>query len=225
MLNRRCSPSWMREPLNPNGVGNRRGSECLLEWRRRHHGPPRDTWFIEIYRSASQRHRRRSTRNHSNISRLRRTKTERQSNLCEVPWASVLDLDGGSRTGHARDALADRASQALYCDTRDRPVPPVRLALLSCTAGQELIVIPREDDLMFGFSIAASTKLGRCVRGLIWKTGRDTHTHHVRDVPVSAGHDPDIPVVDALAAPTAAAIAPPLVASTKRAPTGFIQRT
>lgn len=197
---------WMREPKNPNGRSN---AEILKPYWNGDDlvGRPRDVWFIDLP--------------------LNLTKAE--ASLFESPFkyiATTPDEDGKT-VQELRAALGERAGPRWWEPHWPRPEMRSRIQSISryiVTAetaqhrifvwlsypvlpDKNLIVIPREDDLMFGILQSRFHMLWALRKGSdLEDRPRYTHTSTFATFPFPEGMSPDVAPADARALPAAAAI-------------------
>lgn len=197
---------WMKEPKNPNGRSN---SEILKPYWNGDDlvGRPRDVWFIDLP--------------------LNLTKAE--ASLYQSPFKHVAATpdEEGKTVQELRAALGERAGPRWWEPHWPRPEMRSRIEKLTrylVTAetaqhrifvwlsypvlpDKNLIVIPREDDLMFGLLQSRFHMLWALRKGSdLEDRPRYTHTSTFATFPFPEGMTPDIAPADARALPAAAAI-------------------
>lgn len=198
---------WMREPLNPNGIGN---VEVLKPYWNGDDvtSRPRDMWFIDLPLGL----------------------TKAQAALFEKPFKHVATTtdDDGKTVEQLRNALGERAGPRWWEPHWPRPEMRSRIERLSryivtpetaqhrlfvwlsypVLPDKNLIVIPREDDLMFGLLHSRFHEAWALRKGSdLEDRPRYTHTTTFATFPFPHGMTPDIPVADAKAVAAAGAIA------------------
>lgn len=198
--------AWMREPLNPNGRGN---AEVLKPYWNGDDltGRPRDMWFIDLPIGLSKG----------------------EAALYASPFRHLETTpdEEGRTVEELREALGERAGPRWWEPHWPRPEMRSRIQELSryiVTAetaqhrvfvwlaypvlpDKNLIVIPREDDLMFGllqsrFHAAWAIRKGSDLED----RPRYTHTTTFATFPFPSGMTPDVRVEDARALGPARAI-------------------
>lgn len=197
---------WMCEPKNPNGRSN---SEILKPYWNGDDlvGRPRDVWFIDLP--------------------LNLTKAE--AALYESPFKHIATTpdEEGKTVQELRTALGERAGPRWWEPHWPRPEMRSRIQSISryiVTAetaqhrifvwlsypvlpDKNLIVIPREDDLMFGLLQSRFHMLWALRKGSdLEDRPRYTHTSTFATFPFPEGMAPDVAPADARALPAAAAI-------------------
>ncbi len=199
--------AWMREPLNPNGIGN---VEVLKPYWNGDDvtGRPRDMWFIDLPLGL----------------------TKAQATFYEKPFRHIATTpdEDGKTVEELRSALGERAGPRWWEPHWPRPEMRSRIERLSryivtpetaqhrlfvwlaypVLPDKNLIVIPREDDLMFGLVHSRFHEAWALRKGSdLEDRPRYTHTTTFATFPFPEGMTPDIPVADAVVMPAAAAIA------------------
>ncbi|AJC83289.1 type II restriction enzyme methylase subunit protein (plasmid) [Rhizobium etli bv. phaseoli str. IE4803] len=198
--------AWMREPTNPNG---RRNTEVLKPYWNGDDvtGRPRDMWFIDLPLGLSKA----------------------DAALFESPFRHVATTpdEDGKTVEQLRGALGERAGPRWWEPHWPRPEMRSRIEQLNryiitpetaqhrlfvwqsfpVLPDKNLIVIPREDDLMFGllhnkFHEAWALRKGSDLED----RPRYTHTSTFATFPFPDGMTPDIAVDAARGLPAAAAI-------------------
>ncbi|PZR78071.1 MAG: class I SAM-dependent DNA methyltransferase [Stutzerimonas stutzeri] len=197
---------WMREPANPNG---KRNHEVLKPYWNGDDltGRPRDYWFIDLP--------------------LGLAKTD--AALFEKPFGHIATTpdEDGKLVEDLRKSLGDRAGPRWWEPHWPRPEMRSRIERLKryiVTAetaqhrifvwlaypvlpDKNLIVIPREDDLMFGLLQSRFHRLWSLRKGSdLENRPRYTHTSTFATFPFPAGMTPADPVAAARTLPAAAAI-------------------
>ena len=198
--------AWMREPVNPNGHGN---SEVLKPYWNGDDvtGRPRDMWFIDLPLGLSKA----------------------EASLYASPFehiATAVDEDGKT-ISELREALGERAGPRWWEPHWPRPemrrhiegldryiVTPetAQHRLFSWLAypvlpDKNLIIIPRDDDLMFGLLHSRFHEAWALRKGSdLEDRPRYTHTTTYGTFPFPEGMQPNIDVDDARALSAAAAI-------------------
>lgn len=198
--------AWMREPTNPNGRGNAavlkpywNGDDLT--------GRPRDVWFIDLPIGLSKA----------------------EASLYASPFRHIATTpdDEGKTVEQLRAELGERAGPRWWEPHWPRPEMRSRIEALSryiVTAetaqhrvfawlsypvlpDKNLIVIPRDDDLMFGllqnrFHVAWALRKGSDLED----RPRYTHTTTFATFPFPPGMTPEVSVEQARAEPAAGAI-------------------
>lgn len=198
---------WMTEPVNPNGRSN---AEVLKPYWNGDDvtGRPRSIWFIDLPLRLS----------------------EAEASLFASPFRHLATMpdDGGRAVRQLRQALGDRAGPRWWEPHWPRPGMRARIERLTryivtpeyaqhrvfvrlsypVLPDKNLIVIPREDDLMFGllqnrFHVAWALRKG----GDLEDRPRYTHTSTFATFPFPEGLTPNIPAAEYAGDPRAVAIA------------------
>ena len=198
--------AWMREPANPNG---RRNTEVLKPYWNGDDltGRPRDMWFVDLPLGLSKA----------------------DAALFASPFHHIETTpdDDGHTVEQLRTALGERAGPRWWEPHWPRPemrsrIEPLRRYLVTAETAQHrvfvwlsypvlpdknLIIIPRDDDLMFGllqsrFHTAWSLRKGSDLED----RPRYTHTTTFATFPFPEGMTPDLDVEAARAHPAAGAI-------------------
>lgn len=198
--------AWMREPANPNGRSN---AEVLKPYWNGDDltGRPRDVWFIDLP--------------------LGLTKAE--AALFAAPFRHIATTpdEDGKTVQQLREALAERAGPRWWEPHWPRPEMRSRIERLSryivtpetaqyrlfvwlsypVLPDKNLIVIPREDDLMFGLLHSRFHEAWALRKGSdLEDRPRYTHTTTFATFPFPEGMTPDVDVSTARGVPAAAAI-------------------
>jgi hypothetical protein len=197
---------WMREPVNPNGRGN---AEVLKPYRNGDDltGRPRDIWFIDLPLGLGKA----------------------EAALFAAPFrhiATTPDQDGKT-IQELREALGDRAGPRWWEPHWPRPEMRSRIEKLSryivtpetaqhrlfawlcypVLPDKNLIVIPREDDLMFGLLHSRFHEAWALRKGSdLEDRPRYTHTTTFATFPFPDGMMPNVDVSEARALAAAPAI-------------------
>jgi hypothetical protein len=198
--------AWMKEPLNPNGHSN---SKVLKPYWNGDDltGRPRDIWFIDLPLGLSKA----------------------EAALFASPFRHIATTpdEDGKTVQQLREALGERAGPRWWEPHWPRPEMRSRIKAMPryivtgetaqyrlfvwlsypVLPDKNLIVIPREDDLMFGllhsrFHTAWALRKGSDLED----RPRYTHTTTFATFPFPQGMTPDIAVQQARALPTAPAI-------------------
>lgn len=195
--------AWMREPTNPNG---RMNAEVLKPYWNGDDvaGRPRDFWFIDFPLALSKAN----------------------ASLYTKPFRHVettLD-DDGKTIQQLREELGERAGPRWWEPHWPRPGMRKKIAALPryivtpetaqyrlfvwlsypVLPDKNLIVIPREDDLMFGLLHSRFHELWALRKGSdLEDRPRYTHTSTFATFPFPAGMAPSVPVARARAHPAA----------------------
>jgi hypothetical protein len=198
--------SWMREPTNPNGRCN---SEVLKPYWNGDDvaGRPRDIWFIDLPLGLSKA----------------------DASLFVRPFeylTAVLDEDGKT-VQQLREALGERAGPRWWEPHWPRPemrskITSLRRYIVTPETAQyrlfvwlsypelpdkNLIVIPREDDLMFGLLHSRFHEAWALRKGSdLEDRPRYTHTSTFATFPFPEGMTPNIDASEACRLPTASSI-------------------
>ena len=192
---------WLRQPANPNGRTN---ADVLKPWMNGMDLTKRSAgkWIVDFGWSMSDREAAlyeapfRWTQEHVYPMRQRNPREPRRRlwyRHMDPPQRMWRRIDGLSR--YAATARVAKYRLFVWCDVRICP-------------DQQLIVIARDDDTTFGilhsrFHEVWSLRLGTSLEG-----PATLHADHdLRDVPVPARPDADIPTADYAADPRAMAVA------------------
>lgn len=198
--------AWIREPTNPNGRAN---SEVLKPYWNGDDvtGRPRDYWLIDLPLGLSKA----------------------QASLFGKPFRHLETApdENGKTVRQLREDLGDRAGPRWWEPHWPRPGMRKKIAALPryivtpetsqyrlfvwlsypVLPDKNLIVVPREDDLMFGLLHSRFHRLWALRKGSdLEDRPRYTHTSTFATFPFPVGMTPKIPVADARAHPAAAAI-------------------
>jgi type II restriction/modification system DNA methylase subunit YeeA len=198
--------TWMKEPSNPNG---RRNADVLKPYWNGDDltGRPRDVWFIDLPLGLDKA----------------------DAALFVSPFTHIASTpsEDGKLVEDLRKALGDRAGPRWWEPHWPRPEMRSRIERLEryletaetalhrifvwlsypVLPDKNLIVIPREDDLMFGL-LQSRVVVVLCLRqgGVLVVRPRYTHTSTFATFPFPAGMTPANPVSSPRALPSAAAI-------------------
>lgn len=198
--------AWMREPLNPNGRGN---AEVLKPYWNGDDltGRPRDMWFVDLPLGLS--------------------KADAALFASPFQYVATTPDEDGKTVQELREALAERAGPRWWEPHWPRPEMRSRIERLSryivtpetaqhrlfvwlsypVLPDKNLIVIPREDDLMFGLLHSRFHEAWALRKGSdLEDRPRYTHTTTFATFPFPEGMTPDISADTAREQPAAAAI-------------------